>query len=232
MSGPRKQADAIHSRPGRRHWPRFQYRLGTLLALVVLSAMGWGGFRRWLQGRESILVAAVDIQAGMQITPNLVAVAYVDSKLVPIDSIRTYEALESGDHIARMTIGRGMPIVRAVLTQPYQFSRASPLSLGHRAYSIPVLITDDAPIGVLRPRMQVDVVLQVDDIRSDADVVLSPSSVPLLYDVTLLAVGNELKPLDGTPPLYRNITLCVKPKDAQLLQTSAYRGSLLVQPSP
>ena len=73
MPAPDQHDRSSQSPAGRWRLPRFQYRLGTLLGLVVASAVGWGIYRAYRNPGEPVLVAAVDIPAGTQLQPPSIA---------------------------------------------------------------------------------------------------------------------------------------------------------------
>jgi pilus assembly protein CpaB len=205
-----------------------------MLALVFggSAAMGVNTFLSRAPGPTGnvlpVVVAAVDVPRGSNITSELVKIKEFPKEMVPTGAISKVEdALDRGVFIPLI---KDDPVLEPKLA-PRGSGRgmAALIPTGMRAYSVKVPDVAQGVAGFILPGNRVDVLLSVSDMAGVTSDTGGGSTTTLLQNVEILAVDQKMDaPADNkvdTKEL-RSVTLLVTPQQANLLDLGQNKGML------
>lgn len=196
----------------------------TLALVAVLLAS------RWIsqQGNIStskVMVAAVEINLGTRITPELIRSADWPSGSVPKGSFTDAKALDT--RVTRVSLQRGEPLVEAKLAQPGASGGLSAVvAEGKRAMT--VRVNDVVGVaGFALPGNFVDILVSTQGERdsgaSGKDLNISKL---VLERILVLAVAQEASQNETKPKVVSAVTLEVTPEQAEQLDLARSVGQL------
>jgi pilus assembly protein CpaB len=197
------------------------------LALVAglaaaLYAARWVGQRANLASTR-VVVAAVDIELGSRVNPQMLAVAEWPSESVPPGAFHDTKALQ--DRVVKSGVLRGEAIVERKLSPAgTQGGLSAVIAEGKRAMT--VRVNDVIGVaGFALPGNYVDVMVnaQQDGGRSAT---ANPVSMTVLEHVLVLAVAQEAGRDDTKPKVVSAVTLELTPGDAEKLDLARSVGTL------
>jgi pilus assembly protein CpaB len=124
---------------------------GLMLLVALLGSAPSGRDSR--EALVELVVAAVPIQEGTKISPEMLTVQRVPLRRAPQDAVLSMA--EAAGRAAARTIAQGEPITRSVLQVPDQLGGGQQVAPGMQAVSV-VLSEPDALMGRVRPGDVVD----------------------------------------------------------------------------
>lgn len=184
--------------------------------------------------RVAVVVTTIDIPPGATITAGMLETREYPKDMVPAGSFTNKNELldRNKPHAAKMPILRGEPILTAKVSKHPGLGGV--IRAGHRAFSIPVADPAMGVAGFIMPRNHVDVLLTLrtqsgrseDGQPNDGGAV----TATMLQDVEILAVGDEVDPLEHQErddrTRFRTVTLSVTPDQAAMLHLGSTQGIL------
>jgi pilus assembly protein CpaB len=198
-----------------------------LLALVtgIAAAVYAAG---WLSQRGSIAsnkvaVAAVDIELGSKINPQMLTLVDWPSASIPPGAFRDLKELQ--DRVARVNVLRGDAVLeRKLAPAGTQGGLSAVIAEGKRAMT--VRVNDVVGVaGFALPGNYVDVLVNAhqDHGKGEAS---KPITITVLEHVLVLAVAQEASRDETKPKVVNAVTLELTPQDAQKLDLARSIGSL------
>ena len=203
--------------------------LGVIAAVLTRNWLVSHSRAKLAQEAGTIVVAAVPLGFGSQLTPENVKEIPWSANALPEGAFATkQELLSGGRRMALVSIAPNEPVLRARVTAPGQRAAlSSMLDPGKRAVTVRV---DDVRgvAGFIQPGDRVDVVL----IRTEAESKLKEgySDVILQY-VKVLAIDQITGERPEQPTIAKAVTLEVSSEEAQkiLLATNVGRLTLMLR---
>lgn len=153
-----------------------------------------------------VVVAAQDLRAGDLMTQANLAIRKVPSNFIHGDTVRPDNAEAIIGHRVVYPINAGEPVLAFHAAQSRGAGFSNLITKGQRALTFPV-DTVSSMSGMLRPGDKIDLLATV----RDGDM---PVTLPLLTDVSIIAVGKSVDEFDQEGNPYQTITLLVGPEDA------------------
>jgi pilus assembly protein CpaB len=200
-----------------------------LIALALLTglaaaayATGWVAQRAGLSANK-VVVAAVDIELGSRITPEMVKLADWPAGSVPPGAFADIKDVQQ--RTLKTSISRGEPIIERKLAPVGTLGGLSAvISEGKRAMT--VRVNDVVGVaGFALPGTYVDVMVNTQQDRGKNEQP-RPVSKTVLEQVLVLAVAQEAG-RDATKPMVVNaVTLELTPQDAEKLDLARNVGTL------
>lgn len=201
----------------------------AMLALAVLIGLAAAVYAaRWAAQHGSVsasrvVVAAVDIELGSRIHPQMLATVEWPAGSVPPGAFSDVKALH--DRVARVGIPRGDALLDRKLAPPGTTGGLSAvIAEGKRAMT--VRVNDVVGVaGFALPGNYVDVMVNTQQDRGRSD---GPSQISLtvLEQVLVLAVAQEAGRDDTKPKVVSAVTLELSPGDAEKLDLARSVGTL------
>lgn len=201
----------------------------AMLALAVLIGLAAAVYAaRWAAQRGNVtaarvVVAAVDIELGSRINPQMLTTVEWPAGSVPSGAFADAKALQ--DRVARVGIPRGDAVLDRKLAPPGTTGGLSAvIAEGKRAMT--VRVNDVVGVaGFALPGNYVDVMVnaQQDRARSDGP---SQISLTVLEQVLVLAVAQEASRDETKPRVVSAVTLELSPADAEKLDLARSVGTL------
>lgn len=196
----------------------------TLALIAVLLAS------RWIsqQGNIStskVMVAAVEINLGTRITPELIRSADWPSGSVPKGSFADAKALDT--RVTRVSLQRGEPLVEAKLAQPGASGGLSAVvAEGKRAMT--VRVNDVVGVaGFALPGNFVDILVSTQGERESGTIGKDLNISKLVLErILVLAVAQEASQNETKPKVVSAVTLEVTPEQAEQLDLARSVGQL------
>lgn len=196
----------------------------TLALLAVLLAS------RWIsqQGNIStskVMVAAVEINLGTRITPDLLRSAEWPSGSVPKGSFSDAKALDT--RVTRVSLQRGEPLVEAKLAQPGASGGLSAVvAEGKRAMT--VRVNDVIGVaGFALPGNFVDILVSTQGEKESGAFGKDLNISKLVLErILVLAVAQEASQNETKPKVVSAVTLEVTPEQAEQLDLARSVGQL------
>lgn len=200
-----------------------------LLALALLAglaaalyAAGWMNQHAGNASRK-VVVAAVDIELGSRINPQMLTTVEWPSTAVPPGAFT--EARELQDRVLKVGVLRGDAVLdRKLAPAGTQGGLSAVIQSGKRAMT--VRVNDVVGVaGFALPGNYVDVMVnaQQDHGRNEPP---TPVSMTVLEQVLVLAVAQEASRDDTKPKVVNAVTLEVSPGDAEKLDLARSVGTL------
>jgi pilus assembly protein CpaB len=198
-------------------------------AIAVVLASRWLTEQAGTVGGAKVVVAAVDIDLGTQLTPQLLHVVDWPKESVPkgayTDTSKLLEIKEGQPaRVLRISVVKGEPIVESKLAPPGATGGlASIIDKGKRAMTVSV----NEIVGVAGfalPGNYVDILVSTqDDKAKEASKQISKI---VLEQVLVLAVAQEAKQGETKPRVVNAVTLEVTPEQAEKIDLARSVGSL------
>jgi pilus assembly protein CpaB len=204
-------------------------KAAVLLVLAVatglaaaLYAAGWVAQRATVAS-QPVVVAAVDIELGSRIAPQMLTTAEWPTSSLPAGAFRDAKDLQ--DRVLKVGVLRGDAILdRKLAPNGTQGGLSAVIANGKRAMT--VRVNDVVGVaGFALPGNYVDVMVnsQQDQARGEAPV---PVSMTVLEHVLVLAVAQEASRDDTKPKVVSAVTLELAPEDAEKLDLARSVGTL------
>lgn len=200
-----------------------------LLVLAILTGLAAAVYAAsWVAQRGNIastkvVVAAVDIELGSKISPQMLTVSDWPSESVPSDAFKDTAQLQ--DRVVKSGVLRGEAIVdRKLAPVGTQGGLSAVIAEGKRAMT--VRVNDVVGVaGFALPGNYVDVMVNAQQERGGGQ---QPSqiSITVLEQVLVLAVAQEASRDDTKPKVVSAVTLELTPTDAEKLDLARSVGSL------
>lgn len=200
----------------------------ALLALAIVFglaaavyAASWVAQRGTLASTK-VVVAAVDIELGTRLSPQMLTTVEWPSGSVPPGAFKTLKELN--DRVVKIGILRGDAVLERKLSPPgTRGGLSAVIADGKRAMT--VRVNDVVGVaGFALPGNYVDVLVNTKQDRADGQG--SPISLTVLESVLVLAVAQEASRDDMKPKVVNAVTLELTPEDAQKLDLARSVGTL------
>jgi pilus assembly protein CpaB len=199
-----------------------------LLVLAVVTGLAAAVYAAsWVSQRGNIastkvVVAAVDIELGSKISPQMLTTSEWPSESVPSDAFKDVAQLQ--DRVVKAGVLRGEAIVDRKLAPPgTQGGLSAVIAEGKRAMT--VRVNDVVGVaGFALPGNFVDVMLNAAQDRAGGQP--NQISLTVLEQVLVLAVAQEASRDDTKPKVVSAVTLELSPADAEKLDLARSVGSL------
>lgn len=201
----------------------------VLLVLAVLTGLAAAVYAAsWVAQRGNIastkvVVAAVDIELGSKISPQMLTTTEWPSESVPSDAFKDVAQLQ--DRVLKASVLRGEALVdRKLAPVGTQGGLSAVIAEGKRAMT--VRVNDVIGVaGFALPGNYVDVMLNAQQERGGGG---QPNQISLtvLEKVLVLAVAQEANRDDTKPKVVSAVTLELAPADAEKLDLARSVGSL------
>ena len=190
------------------------------LAAAVYAA-SWVAQRGTLASTK-VVVAAVDIELGTRLSPQMLTTVEWPSGSVPPGAFKTLKELN--DRVVKIGILRGDAVLERKLSPPgTRGGLSAVIADGKRAMT--VRVNDVVGVaGFALPGNYVDVLVNTKQDRADDQG--SPISLTVLESVLVLAVAQEASRDDMKPKVVNAVTLELTPEDAQKLDLARSVGTL------
>ena len=189
---------------------------------AALYAARWVGQRGNLASTQ-VVVAAVDIELGSRVNPQMLATTEWPAESVPAGAFR--DPKELTDRVLRTGVLRGEAIVERKLSPAgTQGGLSAVITEGKRAMT--VRVNDVVGVaGFALPGNYVDVMVNAQQDRGKGEPPV-PVSMTVLEQVLVLAVAQEANRDDTKPKVVSAVTLELTPEDAEKLDLARSVGSL------
>ena len=197
----------------------------ALLALAVLIGLGAALYAaRWAAqrgGASKVVVAAVDIELGSRLNPQMLTTVEWPSGSVPPGAMTNIKDLQ--DRVAKVSIPRGDTLLERKLAPPGTKGGLSAVTAdGKRAMT--VRVNDVVGVaGFALPGNYVDVMVNT---QQDSATRQNHISLTVLEQVLVLAVAQEATRDDMKPKVVSAVTLELSPQDAEKLDLARSVGTL------
>jgi pilus assembly protein CpaB len=191
------------------------------LAAAVYAA-GWVAKRGSIAATK-VVVAAVDIELGSKINPQMLSTFDWPSGSVPDGAFRDMQQLQ--DRVVRAGITRGEAILERKLAPPGTTGGLSAvIAEGKRAMT--VRVNDVVGVaGFALPGNYVDVMVNTQHDRGKGEAA-NQVSMTVLEQVLVLAVAQEANRDETKPKVVSAVTLELSPEDAEKLDLARSVGTL------
>lgn len=201
--------------------------LGFLVLALITGLAAAIYAASWVAQRGNIastpvVVAAVDIELGSRISPQMLTTSEWPSESVPPDAFKDIAQLQ--DRVLKAGVLRGEAIVDRKLAPPgTQGGLSAVIAEGKRAMT--VRVNDVIGVaGFALPGNYVDVMVNAQKERGQGQSI--PVSLTVLEHVLVLAVAQEASRDDTKPKVVSAVTLELAPEDAEKLDLARSIGSL------
>jgi len=203
--------------------------IGLLILAIIVGLAAAVYAASWVAQRGNIastkaVVAAVDIELGTKITPQMVTQVDWPSGSVPGGAFTDPKALQ--DRVMKVSVQRGEAILERKLAPPGTTGGLSAvIAEGKRAMT--VRVNDVVGVaGFALPGNYVDVMVNTQQERGGASGANNQISLTVLEHVLVLAVAQEASRDDTKPKVVSAVTLELSPTDAEKLDMARSVGSL------
>lgn len=182
---------------------------------------------RWLQTQaksgDKIVVAAVDINLGQKLTPDMLKIVEWPSGSLPQYSFK--ELVELEGRVVKSSILTGEPMIEGKLApRGSQGGLSAVISEGKRA--ITVRVNDVVGVaGFALPGNYVDIIVNTDKEVEGGNQVQNISK-RFLEKILVLAVAQEVNRDDSKPRVVNAVTLEVEPEQAEMIDLARSVGNL------
>jgi pilus assembly protein CpaB len=202
--------------------------LGLLVLAIVtglaaaLYAAGWVAQRGSVASRK-VAVAAVDIELGTKINPQMISTVDWPASSVPDGAFADIKSVQ--DRVVKVAIPRGDAILERKLSPPgSKGGLAAVIAEGKRAMT--VRVNDVVGVaGFALPGTYVDVMVNTQQEKPKGEG-RSPISLTVLEHVLVLAVAQEASRDETKPKVVSAVTLELSPGDAEKLDLARSVGTL------
>jgi pilus assembly protein CpaB len=201
-----------------------------LLILAIIAGLAAAVYAAsWVAQRGNMastkaVVAAIDIELGSKINPQMVTQVDWPSGSVPTGAFTDPKELQ--DRVMKVSVQRGEAILERKLAPPGTTGGLSAvIAEGKRAMT--VRVNDVVGVaGFALPGNYVDVMVNTQHERGSAQGGNNQISITVLEHVLVLAVAQEASRDDTKPKVVSAVTLELSPPDAEKLDLARSVGSL------
>jgi pilus assembly protein CpaB len=201
-----------------------------LLVLAIVTGLAAAVYAAsWVSQRGNIastkvVVAAIDIELGSKISPQMLTTSEWPSESVPSDAFK--DAAQLQDRVVKAGVLRGEAIVdRKLAPVGTQGGLSAVIAAGKRAMT--VRVNDVVGVaGFALPGNYVDVMVNAQQERGGGQGSSQVISMTVLEQVLVLAVAQEASRDDTKPKVVSAVTLELSPGDAEKLDLARSVGSL------
>jgi len=192
------------------------------LGAVVLASR-WVSQKATVQSSK-VVVAAVDIDLGTPLTPQMLKVADWPSGSIPAGAVHEIKALDT--RVLKTSVLRGEAVLESKLAPVGATGGLSAvIAKGNRAMT--VRVNDVVGVaGFALPGNYVDIVVNTEDETNKAEHVNKSISKIVLEHILVLAVAQEQNRDETKPKVVNAVTLEVTPEQAERLDLARSVGSL------
>jgi pilus assembly protein CpaB len=198
----------------------------SLLALAVIFGLAAAAYAaRWVAQRGTlastkVVVAAVDIELGTRLSPQMLTTVEWPSGSVPPGAFRNLKDLQ--ERVVKVAVLRGDAVLERKLSPPgTRGGLSAVIADGKRAMT--VRVNDVVGVaGFALPGNYVDVMVNTQQDRANGNQI----SMTVLESVLVLAVAQEASRDDTKPKVVNAVTLELSPSDAQKLDLARNVGTL------
>ena len=197
--------------------------LALLIGLAAAAyATGWVSRQAGIASNK-VVVAAVDIELGTRINPEMLSTLDWPSAAVPPGAFKDAAALQ--DRIVKVSILRGEPLIERKLAPLGTLGGLSAvIAEGKRAMT--VRVNDVVGVaGFALPGNYVDVMVNAQQDKEDGEEG-KQISITVLERVLVLAVAQEAGRDDTKPKVVSAVTLELSPEDSEKLDLARSVGTL------
>lgn len=202
----------------------------ALLFLALVTGLAAAGYAAsWVSQRGNIasskvVVAAVDIELGSKINPQMVTTMDWPAGSVPDGAFKDIKDLQ--ERVVKVSVQRGDAILERKLSPPGSKGGLSAvIAEGKRAMT--VRVNDVVGVaGFALPGTYVDVMVNTQQARGKNDSGPNQISLTVLEQVLVLAVAQEASRDETKPKVVSAVTLELKPEDAEKLDLARSVGTL------
>lgn len=204
----------------------------AFLMIVISVGIGLGAVvlaSRWISQQATVasskvVVAAIDIDLGTPLTPQMLKVAEWPRGSVPAGATEDIKTLDT--RVVKTSLLRGEPVLESKLAPIGATGGLSAvIGEGHRAMT--VRVNDVVGVaGFALPGNYVDIVVNTEDESVKADNVNKSISKIVLEHILVLAVAQEQSRDETKPKVVNAVTLEVTPEQAEKLDLARSVGSL------
>lgn len=202
--------------------------IGLLIMALVVGLAAAVYAARWVAQRGSIastkvVVAAVDIEMGSKINPQMLSTTDWPSESVPAGAFKDAKDLQ--DRVVKSGVLRGEALIERKLSPVgTQGGLSAVIAEGKRAMT--VRVNDVIGVaGFALPGNYVDVMVNAQQDRGKGEAA-NQVSMTVLEQVLVLAVAQEASRDDNKPKVVSAVTLELKPEDAEKLDLARSVGTL------
>jgi pilus assembly protein CpaB len=201
----------------------------ALLVLALVTGLAAAVYAAsWVSQRAniastSVVVAAVDIELGSKINPQMLTTSSWPSESVPQDAFKDIKELE--DRVVKASVLRGEAIVNRKLSPVgTKGGLSAVIAEGKRAMT--VRVNDVVGVaGFALPGNYVDVMLNTQQDKAKGEGA-NHISMTVLEQVLVLAIAQEAGRDETKPKVVSAVTLELAPEDAEKLDLARSVGSL------
>ena len=192
------------------------------LGAVVLASR-WVSQKATVQSSK-VVVAAVDIDLGTPLTPQMLKVADWPSGSIPAGAVHDIKVLDT--RVLKTSVLRGEAVLESKLAPVGATGGLSAvIAKGNRAMT--VRVNDVVGVaGFALPGNYVDIVVNTEDETNKAEHVNKSISKIVLEHILVLAVAQEQNRDETKPKVVNAVTLEVTPEQAERLDLARSVGSL------
>ncbi|HSV35898.1 MAG TPA: Flp pilus assembly protein CpaB [Ramlibacter sp.] len=202
----------------------------ALLVLALVTGLAAAVYAAsWVAQRGNIastkvVIAAVDIELGSKINPQMLTTSEWPSESVPEGAYRDIKQLE--DRVVKAGVLRGEAVVERKLAPPgTQGGLSAVIAEGKRAMT--VRVNDVIGVaGFALPGNYVDVMVNAQQERGKGNDGANQISLTVLEQVLVLAVAQEASRDETKPKVVSAVTLELSPGDAEKLDLARSVGTL------
>lgn len=200
-----------------------------LLVLAILAGLGAAIYAAgWVSQRanvasQQVVVAAVDIELGSKINPQMLTTVEWPSGSIPAGAFSDVKAVQ--DRVLKVGVLRGDAILdRKLAPSGTTGGLSAVIAQGKRAMT--VRVNDVVGVaGFALPGNYVDVMVHSQQDRGKGEAP-TPVSMTVLEQVLVLAVAQEASRDDTKPKVVSAVTLELTPEDAEKLDLARSVGTL------
>jgi len=205
------------------------FKAFVLIALAVLTGLGAAGYASGWVARQSgvasnkVVVAAVDIELGTRINPDMVTLAEWPAGSVPPGTFKDLKEVQQ--RTLKVSLARGEPVLeRKLAPVGTQGGLAAVIAEGKRAMT--VRVNDVVGVaGFALPGTYVDVMVNAQQERVKGEEPRQISKT-VLENVLVLAVAQEASRDETKPKVVSAVTLELSPADSEKLDLARSVGTL------
>jgi pilus assembly protein CpaB len=205
----------------------------AFLMIVVSVGIGLGAVvlaSRWISQQATtvasskVVVAAIDIDLGTPLTPQMLKLADWPKGSVPVGATEDIKTLDT--RVVKTSLLRGEPVLASKLA-PIGATGGLSAVIGQGNRAMTVRVNDVVGVaGFALPGNYVDIVVNTEDETVKAENVNKSISKIVLEHIMVLAVAQEQSRDETKPKVVNAVTLEVTPEQAEKLDLARSVGTL------
>jgi pilus assembly protein CpaB len=197
--------------------------VGIGLGAVVLASQ-WISQQAATVASSKVVVAAIDIDLGTPLTPQMLKLADWPKGSVPAGATEDMKTLDT--RVVKTSLLRGEPVLESKLA-PVGATGGLSAVIGQGNRAMTVRVNDVVGVaGFALPGNYVDIVVNTEDESVKADNVNKSISKIVLEHIMVLAVAQEQNRDETKPKVVNAVTLEVTPEQAEKLDLARSVGTL------